>query len=288
MNVVTPDDALGCTADVVLLVGLDVDAWSMRSSTVPWLDAQAQLDLGLFQTDRLVRRGRHHLRHLLNAGRHVVVFDSSPEEGGGPSAPLAEWLTDVRRSRAWEGMRAPPTFLPSSLYEGDTEARPFAWAVREEGHGSWLTPVMYSTVEDSDGLRSVRHGFSGRDRRQQLGLDLHAHRSGRHTLNHPNVLIDVFEGAIQADRRRRQPLAKWTEEHQSFGWENRAQLASVDAVTLRPTRAALKVNGMAAASFPHLGHREDKSMSLSVDPRPLPPFPRLPYRTHSHHGHPAH
>ena len=29
----------------------------MRSSTVPWLDASAQLELGLFQTDRLVRRG---------------------------------------------------------------------------------------------------------------------------------------------------------------------------------------------------------------------------------------
>ena len=119
MNVVTPDDALGCTADVILLVGLDVDSWSMRTSTVPWLDAQAQLDLGLFQTDRLVRRGRHHLRHLLNAGRHVVVFDSTAEEGGGPSAPLAEWLTEVRRNRSWEGMRTPPSFLPSSLYEGD-------------------------------------------------------------------------------------------------------------------------------------------------------------------------
>jgi hypothetical protein len=272
VNVVTPDDALGCTADVILLVGLDVDAWSMRSPTVPWLDAQAQLDLGLFQTDRLVRRGRHHLRHLLNAGRHVVVFDSSPEEGGGPSAPLAEWLTDVRRSRSWEEMRAPPSFLPSRLYEGDAQARPFTWTVREEGHGSWLTPVMYSMVEDSEGLRSVRHGFSGRDRRQQLGLDLHAHYQGRHVLKHPNVLLDAFEGAIQADRRRRQPLAKWTAEHESFGWENRARLASVDAVTLRPTRAALKVNGMAAVSFPHLGHREEKSVSLSVDPRPLPPY----------------
>ena len=272
VNVVTPDDALGCTADVVLLVGLDVDAWSMRSSNVPWLDAQAQLELGLFQTDRLVRRGRHHLRHLLNAGRYVVAFDSSPEEGGGPSAPLAEWLTDVRRSRSWESMRTPPSFLPSALYEGDAEARPFTWVVREEGHGSWLTPVMYSTVEGSDGVRSVRHGFRGRDRRQQLGLDVRALQRGRHPINHPSVLIDAFEGSIQADRRRRQPLAKWMDDHETFGWENRVHLASVDAVTLRPTRAALKVNGMAADSFPHLGHREEKSISVSVDPRPLPPY----------------
>ena len=75
INVVTPDDALGCSADLVLLVGMDVDAWSMRSPIVPWLDASAQLELGLFQTDRLVRRGRHHLRHLLNAAPTIVVFD---------------------------------------------------------------------------------------------------------------------------------------------------------------------------------------------------------------------
>ena len=109
---VTPDEALGCTAELVLLVGLDVDAWSMRSPTVPWLDAQAQLELGLFQTDVLVRRGRHHLRHLLNAGQHVVVFDSSPEESGGPSAPLAEWLTDVQRLGQHACAASVPPFRP--------------------------------------------------------------------------------------------------------------------------------------------------------------------------------
>ena len=146
VQVVTPDDALGCSADLILLVGLDVDAWSMRSSTVPWLDASAQLELGVFQTDRLVRRGRHHLRHLLNGAAFVVVFDSSPEEGGGPSAPLAEWLTDVQRTNAWEAMRAPPTFLPSSLYEGEGSPRPFRWAVREAVSYTHLTLPTISEV----------------------------------------------------------------------------------------------------------------------------------------------
>ena len=55
----------------------------------------------------------------LNAGRYLVVFDSSAEEGGGPSAPLAEWLSEVQRNRMWNDMRDAPTFLASSMYEGD-------------------------------------------------------------------------------------------------------------------------------------------------------------------------
>ena len=272
INVVSPDDALGCTADLLLLVGLDVDAWPMRSPTVPWLDAQAQLELGLFQTDRLVRRGRHHLRHLLNAGRHVIVFDSSPEEGGGPCAPLAEWLEEVKRNRSWDTMRAPPSFLPPELYQGEEGVRPFRWVSREDGHGSWLAPALYSHEATPSGLRRVRHGFAGRDRRQQLGIDLQLHLQSQEILNNSNAVLHAFESGIQADRRRRQPHAKRVPKNQTFDWELRHQLASIDAVTLRPTRAALSVSGVAPGVFPHLGHREEKSISVTVDPRPLPPY----------------
>ena len=99
------------------------------------------------------------------------MFDSSPEEGGGPSAPLAEWLSDQQRSKAWDSMRAPPSFLPPTMYEGDEGLRSFVWVPREEGHGSWLTPVVYASVETENGTHQVRQGFSGRNRRQQLGSD---------------------------------------------------------------------------------------------------------------------
>ena len=194
------------------------------------VDAQARLELGLFHTDLSVRRGRHHLRHLLNAGRHIVVFDSSAEEGGGPSAPLAEWLSEVQRNRMWDGMREAPDFLSSNMYEGEEVARPFTWKVREEGHGSWLTPVSYATLQTDRGLRFVRQGFSGRDKRQQLGLDLHAHLQANAVLNHPNALLTALEGEVQGDRRRRQPLAKRIEAGQTFDWTSREVLASVDAI----------------------------------------------------------
>ena len=51
INVVTPEDALGCQADLLVLTGLDVDSWTMRAPVVPWLDAQAQLELGMGSPD---------------------------------------------------------------------------------------------------------------------------------------------------------------------------------------------------------------------------------------------
>ena len=35
-----------------------------------------------------------------------------------------------------------------------------------------LTPVVYASTPIDGGERTVRHGFNGRDRRQQPGLDL--------------------------------------------------------------------------------------------------------------------
>ena len=216
----------------------------MKSPVVPWLDAQAQLELGIFHTDLQVRRGRHHLRHLLNAAPFVVVFDSSPVEGGGPSAPLAEWLADVRKSNEWAAMRDPPDFLPEEAFSGDTEQRSFSWVVREAGHGSWLTPHLYRTVDMGSSVRLVRQGHAGKDRRQQLGLDVHAGLPYEKGINHPLGVLDAQETAIQLDRQRRQPSPKDVGEGETFSWAHRAHLLTVDSLALRPTKSTLKVNGV--------------------------------------------
>jgi hypothetical protein len=272
INIVTPEDALGCQADLILLAGVDVDSWSMRTPIVPWLDAQAQVELGVFQSDLLVRRGRHHLRHLLNAAPNVIVFDSSPEEGGGPSAPMAEWLSDVRRSNAWHAMRDPPSFLPEAMTQGNEAERRFAWVVRESGHGSWLTPMVHGTVETSEGLRSLRHGHSGADRRQQLGLDVHACLPYDDAINHPAAVFEGYEAGIQGDRRRRQPNTRHLSDGEALGWENRQHLLSIDTLALRPTKANIHLASVLEHPWPHLGHRHTGKISMTVDPRPLPSY----------------
>lgn len=272
IDIVTPEQALGCTADLILLAGLDVDAWPMRTPVVPWLDAQAQVELGMFQSDLLVRQGRHHLRHLLNAAPDIVVFDSTPEEGGGPSAPLAEWLNDVKRSRAWEAMRDPPAFLPDAFTTGEGEQRRFHWVVREAGHGSWLSPNQYSMVTTDDGQRRLRHGHGGADARQQLGLDVHASMPFTDRINHHAAVFDGYEAGIQGDRHRRQPTVKRLEDGETMLWDARDFLLSTDALALRPEKASVEAYGVLANAWPHLGHRSDGKVSLAVDPRPLPPY----------------
>lgn len=272
IHVVTPEDALGCEADLILLAGLDVDGWGMRAPVVPWLDAGAQVQLGTFQADRLVRRGRHHLRHLLNAAPHVIVFDSTPEEGGGPSAPLAEWLNDVRRSGEWEAMRGPPDFLPDDMTEGESPERRFRWQVREEGHGSWLTPVRTISVAEASGVRRLTRGHAKADARQQMGMDLQGLHPFDEGVNNPLALFDAFEAGVQGDRSRRQPSHRDLEGGETLDWGLRSSMLTTEGVVLRPTKAALAAPGVLAESWPHLGYRGEKSVSLTVDPRPLPPY----------------
>lgn len=272
IDVVTPEEALGCEADLLILAGLDVDSWPMKSPVIPWLDAKALLELGIFQTDGPIRRGRHHLRHLFNAAPHVIVFDSSPEEGGGPSAPLAEWLSDIRRSKEWDRMRDAPSFLPPSTYSGSDGAKPWRWVIRERGHGSWLSPQQYSLEHQTPTPRLVRHGHQGRDQRQQLGLDFVNNQPVGAIMNNANALLQAFEPSIQADRQRRQPMARQMNPGEVFGWGQRHNLLSTDALILRPTKASLKARGSLSPAWPHLGFKDAKKLAPAVDPRPLPAY----------------
>ena len=81
IQILTPEEAQGMEADLVLLVGLDVGSWAMKSPRVPWLDAQSKLRLGMLHSDLTIRKGRHHLRHLLNSATTVIVFDSTKKKG---------------------------------------------------------------------------------------------------------------------------------------------------------------------------------------------------------------
>ena len=272
LEVLTPKEAMGLEANFIILAGLDVDAWPMKTSVVPWLDAKAQLELGMFQTDLLIRQGRHHFRHLLNAAPHVVMFDSTHEDGGGPSAPFAEWLSDIRRTGEWDKMRDPPAFLPSSTYQGESAYRRWEWKSRELGQGSWLVPRSSWLVDESGINRKIRHGPFPRDERQQLGMDLKQSIQPRSELNNPPSLVNSFEGVIQGDRKQREPSLRNLEAGTSLSWDHRSHILGIDSLNLRPIHSSAKAPGSGAPQWPHLGHKQEKVVSLSVDPRPLPVY----------------
>ena len=286
IDVMTPEGAHGCQAGLIILAGMDVDAWSMKSPQVPWFDAQAQLQLGVFQTDSMIRRGRHHLRHLLNAAPHVIVFDSTPEEGGGPSAPLAEWLNEVRKNGEWDAMREPPVFLDDVTYQGESHNRRWTWKVREEGHGSWLSPLRGYTLQSNETRRHIRRGYRPRDGQQQVGLDLQQRLPLARSVNHAQGIMNAFEGSLQADRHRRQPRSKDLETGSTLAWEMRHHMMSTDAVRIKPSSlSAVKISGLGLEPWPHLGQKPNKTSSLAVDPRPLPPYAPLGLEIQHRLGH---
>ena len=274
VQILTPQQALGVEADLVLLVGLDVNAWPMKASKVPWLDAPAQLRLGLFSSDITIRQGRHHLRHLLNAGAEVIVFDTSAEEGGGPSAPLAEWLSENKAAGTLSDFCIEPSFLPSEAHQEGTPHRSWHWTVGEYGSESvWLTPRPF-TMSMVDG-RSVgeRGGHRGRDTRQRTGLVLAEGGLPEAAVLSYTSLAIANELPLQNDRHLRQPVMKNLDNNEYFSWENRQHLLSVDGIILQPTKSQVGVGSSQQEHWPHLGMKKNsRSRGPAIDPRPLPGY----------------
>ena len=270
IQILTPEEAQGMEADLVLLVGLDVGSWAMKSPRVPWLDAQSKLRLGMLHSDLTIRKGRHHLRHLLNSATTVIVFDSTKEEGGGPSAPLAEWFTELRQSGELSLLQNPPSFLPQSSHQTGNLNRSWHWTTDEHGE-AWLTPRPF-TVSVQDGvIFAERAGHRLRDQRQRLGLALRDGLQPSGNVLSKSSVAMAHEVPIQLDRFHRQPSHKNLEKNEYLPWHLRKYLLSVDGLNLRPKKSQVSVGSNQHESWPNLGMKGSRSNGPAIDPRPLPP-----------------
>ena len=274
VQVLTPSEALGVEADLVLLVGLDVNSWPMKASKVPWLDAPAQLRLGLFSSDITIRQGRHHLRHLLNAGKEIIVFDTSAEEGGGPSAPLAEWLAENRSDGTLIDFQPAPSFLPLESHQSGAPHRSWHWTASKPDVGvAWLTPRPF-TMSMRDGKAiGERGGSRGRDVRQRAGLELAAGGLPYADVLSNASLAIAHELPIQNDRHLRQPVMKNLKDGVYFEWQNREHLVSADGFILQPSKSQAFVGNGHQQHYPHLGLKlNSTTRGPAIDPRPLPGY----------------
>lgn len=260
--VVSPKEAVGLKTDLLLLVGVDAEAWAMRSPDVPWCDRDARLRLGLFDADRPLCRGRHALTSMVSSSGCTVVFDSTPEESAGPSPPLAEWLLHLQRQGHLVTIAAQTT----ALLEGGAGEDGHLWTPTPDG--SWTArPAGYEHG------RPVRAGQERRDERQRSGLALQ--RGGTSTSAVAVAsLAAASEASVLQDRVRRQPDRNDVNESSPMPWTARHRLQSTERLQLRPSASLLGAGEVAEAEpWPHLGVRLNKrSVSVTIDPRPLPPF----------------
>lgn len=269
IQVLTPEQAQGVEADLLLLVGLDVGSWTMKSSNVPWLDAPAKLRLGMLHSDLTIRKGRHHLRHLLNAAPTIVIFDTSMEEGGGPSAPLAEWFSELRKSGEINELQAAPHFIPDSAHQSGNIHRSWHWASDHIG-GAWLTPRPFTMVARDGAIFGERAGHRGRDERQRLGLALKDGRPASGNILSMNGIAMAHEVPIQIDRYHRQPTHKNLLKDEYLPWHLRNNLVSADGLILRPKKSQVSFGSAQHDEWPHLGMKGSRGIGPAIDPRPLP------------------
>ena len=269
IQILTPEQAQGVEADLLLLVGLDVGSWPMKSSRIPWLDAPAKLRLGMLHSDLTIRKGRHHLRHLLNAASSIVIFDTSMEEGGGPSAPLAEWFSELRQSGEMNTLQSAPEFLPESAHQSGNPNRSWHWTSDQLG-GAWLTPRPFTMTARDGAIFGERAGHRGRDERQRLGLALKDGSPISGNVLSINGVAMAHEVSIQIDRAHRQPTHKSLLKNEYLPWHLRNNLLTTDGLNLRPKKSQVSLGGNHSETWPHLGMKGSRSNGPAIDPRPLP------------------
>jgi hypothetical protein len=273
LTLATPEDAHGLQADLIILAGCDVNAWSMKAPKVPWIDSEARIKLGLHTTDLPIRRGRHHLRHLLNAAKTVVIFDTTADEGCGPSAPLAEWLGDLRLEGKIAEHSKIPSFIPDTEYLEKYPNRAWHLVSRQSGEGESLTPRPFSMVMESGTARGQRSGNRGRDRKQRLGLAIAGGWDEEGAPAHIGTIAVAHEQKLQADRFARQPNFSNLKVGETISWKQRQEMLSYDAILLQPSKKQVKKGGREEKVWPTLGEKTSNKdeKTPAIDPRPLPP-----------------
>ena len=305
----TPEEAHGLQADLIIMAGCDANSWPMQAPKVPWIDSEARIKLGLHTTDLPIRRGRHHFRHLLNAAKTVVIFDTTADEGCGPSAPLAEWLGDLRLDGTISEHSKIPSFIADTEYLEKNPDRAWHLVHRQSGEGEWLTPRPFSVVMKSGTARGQRSGNRGRDRNQRLGLAIAGGWVEEGTPAHIGTIAVAHEEKLQADRFARQPNFSNLEPNEIVAWNQRKEMLTYDTILLQPSKGQAEgakvyicpvcsgkfstktlINahfkseeshkgniiesnrgGREEKDWPTLGIKTGRSKTPAIDPRPLPP-----------------
>ena len=93
LRILSPKEALGCTADHVIMTHLSSTSWSMRPSMVPLLSSDELYKLKSTNPESPVLSARHFWHHLLHSGNKISVIRAKDSDVSAPSSLiLEEWL----------------------------------------------------------------------------------------------------------------------------------------------------------------------------------------------------
>lgn len=198
LRVLTPSQALGCDADLVILTGTSSTAWPVSSPSVPWMELSDRLALGVERPDSPMRSARHLIRHVLHAAKEVVVMDTSITESNPSGTHWAEVLDEAGQEIRTSWLE-PPSYL---LHDDGVLAGWKALQVEEIGCG--IAPELLSIELLDDGGFSMRlKGPRFRDERQAAGLS--AIMGGQAEQVTPGAALTRWESQVIEERNSRKP-----------------------------------------------------------------------------------
>ncbi len=92
IRVLSPKQALGCTARTIILANLSSTSWKLKPQKISFLGEQERNSLNLLRPDGPIREARHNLEHLLAAAPEVVILDPSMDKSSTLAAPIQEFI----------------------------------------------------------------------------------------------------------------------------------------------------------------------------------------------------
>ena len=256
IRILSPENALGCNADLVIVVGLGNDDWDLSMPYFPWLDFEELREAGLLNPDEKIRAARHYFNHILLSGKQILLLDPSIDSKTFPCTPFAEWLNQEKNKSQQ---------IPDWLK--DTEN---AWSQQliKDKEIFVFTPEK---IIWKDNLSFTSYtGSTLRSNKQKAGVIRTLEGKNIQLLNASSPLI-IHEKQMHYDRIKREPRGL-DEVSDYLKWEQKRNFVSSEKLKLIPPKKYPKdaKTPREYSSWPVIGRKHSANkFTPSIDPRPL-------------------
>ena len=161
IRIMTPREALGCTADLTILTHLSTE-WSMKVQKIPYLSEQDRFKFGISSPDKEIKSARHSIQHLLHSAQEVHVIHATNDDLAPPSFILDEWLAQRSNEGSDQLMIAFDPQGPREQLSGDGK-RILLGQPATKKPLSYLGPLSRLELDLADDMASRSPTMPGQD-----------------------------------------------------------------------------------------------------------------------------
>ena len=268
VRLLTPEDALGTSADLILLTHLTSTQWNLSTERLPWMNEEERTRLNLNRPDAPLRHARHVLHHLLHASQQTILIDATGlDEDAQPAAPLSEWFADQSGSESPDEVQRPSFMSDNSRWETAISN------ITRGYHLGWRpSRIEIIQQKDQSWVETLLSGRGQRNKRQQSGLALHAAREPDYPPLNPDSVSIPLDAHVMQDRLRRQPSIV-PDESDYLSMDLHDRFIAPGTLRIVPTASGASgvIKPRHATSWPVLGGKDGRNHLLATDPRPFAP-----------------